>query len=176
MNPAACHCQICEREIRTVTIPRAALGKGGDDLPRIAHHGFKRPGQGWQTASCFGAKYEPYETNSDAIPIAITAITNWRDMQADALHALLTNPPAGLSFTTGGTFSTKARECTALRPMGFIPLYAEATSYSPRDGTPYANLFLQQKREHEADVESANRDIKRLEKRLRDWRPPVDAK
>lgn len=167
------HCQICERRIKLVHIPHAALGQGNVTLARIAHHGFKRPGQGWQTSSCFGAKYEPYETNSDAIPIAITAISNWRDMQKTALHALLTNPPAGLPYETGARYGVKGRECTALRPLGFTPLYAsKGTRYEPHT---YGVLFDIRKRKHEADIESANQDIKRLQKRLHDWRPEAEA-
>jgi len=44
------HCQCCSRAIH------AALGT-------IAHHGYQRPGVGWQTASCFGAKRLPWEAD-----------------------------------------------------------------------------------------------------------------
>ena len=44
------HCQCCGRAIH------AAKGA-------IAHHGYTRPGDGWQTASCFGAKYAPWEVS-----------------------------------------------------------------------------------------------------------------
>lgn len=30
-------------------------------LGTIAHHGYQRPGTGWQTASCMGAKFVPFE-------------------------------------------------------------------------------------------------------------------
>lgn len=48
------HCQCCGRAIH------AALGK-------IAHHGYTRPGYGWQTASCFGAKRLPWEADRSAV-------------------------------------------------------------------------------------------------------------
>jgi len=48
------HCQCCGRAIH------AALGK-------IAHHGYQRPGEGWQTASCFGAKRLPWEVDRSAV-------------------------------------------------------------------------------------------------------------
>jgi hypothetical protein len=54
-------CQICEREIKH---------KKG----LIAHHGYKRPGQGWQTDSCAGAKNLPYEKSRDLIPKVIEFI------------------------------------------------------------------------------------------------------
>ena len=48
------HCQCCGRAIH------AALGK-------IAHHGYTRPGYGWQTPSCFGAKRLPWEADRSAV-------------------------------------------------------------------------------------------------------------
>jgi hypothetical protein len=48
------HCQCCNRAIHS------ALGT-------IAHHGYQRPGDGWQTASCFGAKRLPWEVDRSAV-------------------------------------------------------------------------------------------------------------
>lgn len=47
-------CQICGRAIFA-------------ELGTIAHHGYERPGHGWQTASCYGAKRLPYEVSREAI-------------------------------------------------------------------------------------------------------------
>jgi hypothetical protein len=33
----------------------------------IAHHGYERPGQGWQTASCMGARHLPLEAAHDRL-------------------------------------------------------------------------------------------------------------
>ncbi len=33
----------------------------------IAHHGYERPGEGWQTASCWGARQLPFEVNRDRL-------------------------------------------------------------------------------------------------------------
>lgn len=44
-------CQICGRKI---------LAKNG----KIAHHGYRRPGEGWQTASCEGARHLPLEVSN----------------------------------------------------------------------------------------------------------------
>jgi len=54
-------CQICGRIIRS---------KSGV----IAHHGYKRLGGGWQTASCAGARNLPYEVSCDMLPPTINAI------------------------------------------------------------------------------------------------------
>lgn len=47
-------CQICGRAI---------MAKRGV----IAKHGYKRPGEGWQTASCFGADELPFEVSEGAL-------------------------------------------------------------------------------------------------------------
>lgn len=47
-------CQICGRPI---------LAERG----KIAHHGYQRPGQGWQTASCYGALHLPFEISRDRL-------------------------------------------------------------------------------------------------------------
>lgn len=47
-------CQICGRPIH------AATGF-------IAHHGYTRPGHGWQTDSCDGAREMPFEVSRDAL-------------------------------------------------------------------------------------------------------------
>lgn len=54
--PATTHCQICERDIYANNIRGV-----------IAHHGYKRPGFGEQTSSCFGARWQPYEESRSAI-------------------------------------------------------------------------------------------------------------
>lgn len=51
-------CQICGRHIYA--------SKG-----IIAHHGYTRPGDGWQTASCYGARHEPFETSRDTLGLYI---------------------------------------------------------------------------------------------------------
>jgi len=52
------HCQCCNRPIH------AARGT-------IAHHGYTRPGDGWQTPSCFGAKHLPWEVSRDQVLVLI---------------------------------------------------------------------------------------------------------
>jgi hypothetical protein len=61
-------CQICSRQIKA--------SKG-----LIAHHGYERPGMGFQTTSCFGARRLPYEDEQgfDAI---LDGIKNNREYAA----------------------------------------------------------------------------------------------
>lgn len=57
----AMHCQICGCDV---------LAETGV----IAHHGYQRPGEGWQTASCHGARELPFETDRAALGVYIEAL------------------------------------------------------------------------------------------------------
>jgi hypothetical protein len=59
-------CQCCGRDIFAET-------------GVIAHHGYERPGDGWQTESCMGARYLPFEVNRDRLGVLIEAL---KDMKA----------------------------------------------------------------------------------------------
>jgi hypothetical protein len=63
-------CQCCGRDIF------AERGK-------IAHHGYERPGDGFQTASCMGAQHAPFEASRTRLGQMITGLTNNRDSQIE---------------------------------------------------------------------------------------------
>lgn len=44
----------------------------------IAHHGYTRPGWGWQTASCEGARELPFEASRDALGLYIARLKSHR--------------------------------------------------------------------------------------------------
>ena len=58
---AVMHCQCCDRAI---------LANTGV----IAHHGYQRPGIGWQTASCMGARHLPFEVDRERLSVMIDAL------------------------------------------------------------------------------------------------------
>lgn len=58
-------CQICGRPIFAET-------------GRIAHHGYERPGDGYQTASCPGALHLPYEVDKSALITRIASLKEYR--------------------------------------------------------------------------------------------------
>lgn len=64
-------CQVCGRGI---------LAEGGV----IAHHGYQRPGEGWQTPSCNGAREVPFEIARDALGAEIMRLEAWRDAEIAA--------------------------------------------------------------------------------------------
>jgi len=68
-------CQCCGRGIF------AATGT-------IAHHGYQRPGGGWQTASCSGAKELPFEVSREALGRLIANLNDWEVNAVAALAAI----------------------------------------------------------------------------------------
>lgn len=54
-------CQCCARQIFAET-------------GLIAHHGYERPGDGWQTASCSGARHLPFEVDRAILGLMIVSL------------------------------------------------------------------------------------------------------
>lgn len=72
---SAMTCQCCGRQIF------AQRGK-------IAHHGYERPGYGWQTASCMGALYLPFEVARERLADLIVALQHQLDDTIGTLKAI----------------------------------------------------------------------------------------
>ncbi len=144
-------CQICARPIK------ASNG-------RIAHHGYKRPGGGWQTASCIGARHLPYEVSCDQIPVAIAMIQRFLDREEIALALHITFPPETIKYTRGSWEKTKF---IANRP----PNFNSTGEYPWRHLYSYESLFFHRKDEIEQGLKHAMHDLEFLTKRLADWVP-----
>jgi hypothetical protein len=139
-------CQICAREI-----------KAGDGL--IAHHGYKRPGHGWQTASCMGAKFAPYEVSRDRLPAVVRVVTDYLTTTRKTLRELLKGPPA--------TFTVQPRDAWGNK-RGEPRVYACPVDFDPNDsirlgstmpGT-YGGEFRKERRRLEDGIAAAVRDLK----------------
>lgn len=154
-------CQICGRPIKA---------KHGI----IAHHGYTRPGNGWQTASCDGARHQPYEDARDRIPAAIKAAETFVAKRQAWLDDFLANPPAILIKTEqryAGRYEFKTVTTELPRPADFNPTVERFYS------TAYEVKYDSLKREAETQIKFAKEDIAFLTKRFNDWTPawlPVD--
>jgi hypothetical protein len=149
-------CQICGRAIK------AAKGV-------IAHHGYQRPHQqGWQSGSCFGARFQPYGVACDAIPLAITQAEQFVAATEQQLAKLRSDPPAKLHYAKARGSWAPANWVDLPRPEGFDPLTRPAT-WTP--GT-YAAEFFGQLSARERDVKGAREHIAFLTERLKAWKAP----
>lgn len=156
----AAHCQIC----------------GGDVLAStgvIAHHGYKRPGHGWQTSSCLGARFAPYEESRGRIPevleIVIGHIARVSTERADAIA----NPPARLSYTE----RIRVPEFRSWDERGYrneTRWVARGTEWT--GNTPsYKSLYQALLRRLEADIAGSSETAAYLKARHDAWRKQAAA-
>lgn len=145
-------CQICGRPVKSKT-------------GVIAHHGYKRPGNGWQTSSCMGARHLPYEVSCDLIPEAIEAVKSFIERTTLAIEDMKVNPPAELPYTRGSW----NKETTMIqRPADF-----KVDGYKSSRFGSYDTLFHSRIYDMEVTIRFANGDLKFMEERLANWKPPV---
>lgn len=142
-------CQICCRPIGVAT-------------GIIAHHGYRRPHQGWQTASCAGAHYRSLEVACDALQPAIDALEVYaRSCRADREKLLLT-PPAELSRKDA--YGRVAR--TYAKPDVFDT--SEKPAYY---NGGYESLFWGKVSSLNSHIRDATSDANLFRQRLAEWKP-----
>jgi hypothetical protein len=146
-------CQICARAIKA--------GKG-----TIAHHGYKRPGRGWQTASCIGTGYAPYEVARNRIPYAIQLAEQFKTQREARLAELTTNPPATLKVQFNRGAWSKPEYQDVERPADFNPADPKL-DYKPRS---YRSQWSSEVYSAQRDIRDVTADIVMLQKRYDDWK------
>lgn len=146
-------CQICARPIKSTT-------------GLIAHHGYTRPGGGWQTESCIGARRLPYELSCDALPGAIAMVETFIARQQAALDALLADPPVTLIHQPTRAGRPLGQQRTLVRPEGFDP----RTYHGKPDS--YGVVFTRRVNGLRTSVKHASVDLPFLRERLAAWVAP----
>jgi hypothetical protein len=152
-NPHARECQICGRAIH------AAAGL-------IAHHGYERPGDGFQTDSCAGARYEPYEISRDRIREVLDTMlipqhahkTEWLErFRADPANLV-----PGPEVRTGEK-DHRGKWITHRQPIG-------------PDHQDYAHYRRIREKQAEQEVERLQLFISDLTSRYEKWKPKKKVK
>lgn len=154
-------CQICGRAI---------LANTGT----IANHGYERPGDGWQTASCSGAKCLPYEVSKDELPPTIKRVAEHIERVKLALADFIANPPRGIETNDdrNSSFQQFIKSWTVLRPANFDPKVQPSGSYSMEEYRhSYARLFHRQIEKMQKDIKGSQETKAFFEDRLAKWTP-----
>ncbi len=151
-------CQICARNIKANT-------------GLIAHHGYQRPQyQGWQTASCDGARQLPYEVSRDYIPVVIERYKMHAKNQEDMADNMLRTPTDTLTRVNFSGFTGKQTSSEDFtKPEGFDPY---ATVNQPARSFPYSsyeNEFVKQYEAHRKNVKEIEAAIVFLQDRYDKW-------
>lgn len=157
------HCQICGRHIK------AKLGL-------IAHHGYKRPGQGWQTSSCMGARYRCYEVAHDILDLAIIHCTSALERAVDLFAEFMTNPPQGLEWESKDRYSGQYRKWgyprSVLRTAIDVNQDHFETSWRADDEPSYGHLFKTVRNQHISTIRHTTMTLEFLKQRRADWKAP----
>lgn len=148
------HCQICGREIK------AAKGV-------IAHHGYQRPGGGWQTASCAGARYLPYEISSDRLPVIIAKVSEYLDRMRTEHKNWIANPPATLTVQVYRGLGPNKMVDT-VKPEGFVAVEGGWGSIPDT----YENGFYTIEHEQRRNIRATIADLNFMQARLEGWVAP----
>lgn len=153
-------CQICARNIKANT-------------GTIAHHGYQRPGSGWQSASCDGAKQLPYQVSRSFIPVVIERYKLHAANQEHLADEMLIKPTATItrhhiSGRTGKEISTE----DFIKPPEFDPYVAVNSGARSFSFSTYENEFVKQYDAHRANVKDIAAAIDFLQNRYDNWVAP----
>lgn len=119
----------------------------------MAHHGYQRPGQGWQTASCPGIHFKPLEVSSEGLEWLIATL---RERLAGLKYAHANQATHPEYLMAKRTHSGKAEKIT-------------------RDDPLWSRVFARHIAEIESEMGSLERELPMLDKKLTDWKPEVQA-
>lgn len=89
-------CQICGK------LHLANTGK-------LAHHGYERPGMGWQTASCSGARELPFEVSRDRLGVHIEAMQDLAVRKMEARDAIKVETQGFMAYYTSDKKNNRGR-------------------------------------------------------------------
>lgn len=150
-------CQICGRAIKS---------KSGV----IAHHGYQRPGMGWQTNSCAGARHLPYDVAHDVLDREIVRMSGMIPIAETAASNFIANPPDELKETPRRErYSLNAGKAFP-RPEGFDAA-REAASGTGRGG--YQGLFVSAVWRDRANIKGMKEYLAFIQERRNNWKGPL---
>lgn len=143
-------CQICGRPI--------FAGRG-----MIAHHGYERPGHGYQTASCFGALKLPFEVDRGALGEWIEIIKEYIQ-NAKARAALLeTRPKISVKVDKRDAAGRACYDHKGRRITEWVDMNPGDADYDRRLGIEQAQT--------ESRLRHLELDLRDQTKRFNDWKP-----
>jgi hypothetical protein len=153
------HCQVCGSPVLSNT-------------GVIAHHGYRRPGWGWQTASCAGARFVRYEESCDRLKEVVAGLKANNLVDAEKRVARLAAAPAELNYTINRSkHSYEVRTLgkpltethTVAKPEGWVEPDYDTNQYS------YYNVLRSQRRDAESVLRGLKAMIKDMDARVAAW-------
>jgi hypothetical protein len=157
-------CQICGRAIHANT-------------GRIAHHGYQRPGHGYQTASCPGTHHDPFEVSRDELGLYIGSLNHRHDNLVERQRQHSDEEITELTLALAD-YGLSAVGSSRNRPTIFIKVSAEtfAASFEEHKRTftthsirSFEDALARDLRETQTEVKLILLALEALEKRYEGW-------
>lgn len=120
---------------------------------KMAHHGYTRPGQGWQTASCPGVRFKPLEVSSEGLEWLITTLRDRLKMVQESYRH------------RDKRDSLFVRKAGTGRKIEFETITRESPSWARHFEALVAEL--------KAEIRSLKGQLPMLERKLAAWKPEV---
>lgn len=135
----------------------------------IAHHGYERPGEGWQTASCMGARELPYEADRTVLGRLITILHTHVERLTKHL-ADVRHERCSISFEWTVNYSTRETKRVDVTVDTFDALYAEhQTPFRRSSIYRWDDLKVREIRSIEHRIGQIKDDAKRCQRRYDAW-------
>ena len=161
-------CQICARTIKL------------KDGPNLAHHGYQRPGSGWQTASCWGARELPYEVSCDVLKRWVIELAKQRDAARGRAEGTVEKLYLKVASDwrkarhdpTRETYET-VTEATLGETLAKYPRMGDyhGAAYKP---LTWAHLVERYRHDQRTQAEHAEMERRDQQARLDAWKPPAE--
>jgi hypothetical protein len=153
MTSAEGTCQVCARRIKA---------PGG----LIAHHGYQRPGRGWQTESCEGARYEPFERSSARLCWWITKLGEWISNK-EAIRANIVAEYHDLILT-------HEKRIISVNRLTYAHALVTLPPYVGRRAPTWEEFKAKAIQEIDSQINDLRLELKTQNARLRAWRKPPE--
>lgn len=129
----------------------------------IAHHGYQRPGDGWQTSSCAGARVEPFEVSKDRLVKTISSVIFLIESKEATLQEWTSCPPAVIARSEQRSVYSAPVEKTYNRPEDFRPGYGSSIPNT------YANAYRDITSDLEHTIKAAKGQLEYMQQRESSW-------
>lgn len=164
-----------EREAKAMTC-QCCAGRILAETGLIAHHGYQRPGTGWQTASCYGARELPFEVSRDALASYIKAISD-RIETTTLQRARIESEQAAIiwSYRERGTkYSILGYEETTVQVTRETfaeahALYVEKRAYAPSPEPTFDSLKKAKLAKLDGELTQLRRHLAEQQARFNGW-------
>jgi hypothetical protein len=145
-------CQVCGKAVMAST-------------GTIAHHGYERPYQeGWQSASCDGTGYVPYEVGCERLREISEVTRAYIARKEAALTEFLANPPQTITRMERRSAWDQYKEAVYEKPENF-----QVGSYGASIPKTYACAYSMTESDYKIAIRNAKSSLVIMERRVNDW-------